>query len=227
MPLSIIKALISRPKFAFQQIQQQQISGWVPFLLIMISLQVFWLIYFAQVDIQWLIADSLNSLAAQASPSEQQALAEQLTPELMRYSSHISSSLMLILQTLLVATYLNIATKLDSHNTDTLKDWFGFYWWVQLPMVAQLILSVFVLWITGNNQFSLYDLQVTSINQILGLQAGDALFSFAATFDVFSIWSFVLMFYGLSVKTQLKPSTIVNICVIPVLITLSFSYVFS
>lgn len=227
MPLSIIKALISRPKFAFQQIQQQQISGWIPFLLIMISLQVFWLIYFAQVDIQWLIADSLNSLAAQASPSEQQALAEQLTPELMRYSSHISSSLMLILQTLLVATYLNIATKLDSHNTDTLKDWFGFYWWVQLPMVAQLILSVFVLWITGNNQFSLYDLQVTSINQILGLQAGDALFSFAATFDVFSIWSFVLMFYGLSVKTQLKPSTIVNICVIPVLITLSFSYVFS
>ncbi|WAJ68974.1 YIP1 family protein [Catenovulum adriaticum] len=227
MPLSIIKALISRPKFAFQQIQQQQISGWIPFLLIIISLQLFWLIYFAQVDIQWLIADSLNSLAAQASPSEQQALAEQLTPELIRYSSHISSSLMLILQTLLVATYLNIATKLDSHNTDTLKDWFGFYWWVQLPTVAQLLLSVIVLWITGSNQFNLYDLQVTSINQILGLQAGDALFSFAATFDVFSVWSFILMFYGLSVKTQLKSSTIINICVIPVLITLSFSYVFS
>lgn len=227
MSLAIIKALISRPKFAFQQIEQQQISGWIPFALIMISLQIFWLIYFAQVDIQWLINDSLSSLAAQASPSEQQTLAEQLTPELMRYSSHISSSLMLILQTLLVATYLNIATKLDTHNTDTLKNWFGFYWWVQLPMVAQLLLSVLVLWISGNNQFNLYDLQVTSINQIFGLQPGDALFSFASTFDLFSVWSFILMFYGLSVKTQLKSGTILNICIIPVLITLSFSYVFS
>ncbi len=226
MQIQIIKALIRRPKFAFLQIKKYKMSAWLPFILIMVSLQIFWVCYFANIDLNWLLNENLKQLTAQAGPNERQAITEQLTPELMRYSSHITSSIMLIMQGLLIAAYLNIATKLDENNTDSYKDWFAFYWWIQLPMVAQLALSCLVLILTDSSQARLYELQITSLNQLVGLNPGDAFYSFLATFDLFSIWSFILMFYGLSIKTQLKTSTLANICMIPIIVMFSFSYIF-
>ncbi|MCU4674596.1 YIP1 family protein [Catenovulum sp. 2E275] len=226
MQLQIIKALIKRPKFAFLQIQQNQLSGWFPFILILLSLQLFWLCYFAFTDINWLINENLKQLPADLSTSDRQILAEQFTPQMLRYTSHIGSSLTMIVMGLLIAVYLNIVTKLDENNTDSLTNWFGFYWWVQVPTVFQLLLSCLVLMVSGDNQLSLYQLQITSFNQVIGLQPGDKLYSFFAAFDLFSIWSFVLLFYGLSVKTELKAMAIINICLIPLIAMFCFSLIF-
>ncbi|MER2490442.1 YIP1 family protein [Catenovulum sediminis] len=224
---SLLHELIIRPRHGFTLIQNNSVPSWPAFLLIVLSLQLFWWLYFSQVDMQWLIQYTIDINLGQSTPAEKAQLAEQLTPEVIRYTSSFGSLLMLLLQGLLVASYLNIATKLDPENTDTFTNWFGFYWWIQLPVVLQLLFSTMLLLVTDASQTTLYELQITSLNQILALQPGDKFYSFAASFDLFGLWSFVLMFYGLSVKTQLKTSTLANICVIPLIAMITFSLVFS
>ncbi|WP_017445080.1 YIP1 family protein [Gayadomonas joobiniege] len=218
--------LISRPKYAFNQIEQQTLSAWFPFFIVNLSLLIFWSLYFSMIDTQWLINMTLSESLPQASEQERQALAREMTPEVIKYSSVFGSQLMLMLQGLLAAAYLNIATKLDTENTDSFKNWYGFYWWLQIPVIFQLGLAIIVLLFSEDGQASLYQLQITSLNQLLNLAPGQPLYSFAASFDFFSLWTFVLLFYGLSIKTQLKTATIGYICFIPVLMMIAFSLLF-
>ncbi|WP_235188513.1 YIP1 family protein [Catenovulum agarivorans] len=226
LQLSLLQDMVTRPKYAFTQIASQNLSSWPAFILIILTMQLFYALYFNQVDMPWLVDYTVNTSLGQATPAEKQQLSQRLTEETIRLSASIGSVLMLVFYGLITSVYLNVITKLDEQNTDGFKDWFGFYWWVQIPAVFQLLLSSIVVLVTDSSQTPLMDLQITSINQILGLTPEDKFYSFAASFDLFSLWSIVLLFYGLSVRTQLKTSTITNICIIPFIFMLAFSLVF-
>lgn len=224
--MTLLGDIVRRPKYAFEYIQAHKLSAWPAFVLLSITLLVFWTVYFNVVDMAWLLETTLNQSMPQASAADKAMLAEQMTPDVLKYSSLFGSQLMLLLQGLLVAAYLNIATKLDQENTDSFKDWYGFYWWLQIPVAFQLLVALLVLLSSSDGQVTLHHLQITSLNQLLQLEPNQSLYSFAASFDFFSVWSFVLLFYGLSVKTTLKTSTVANICIIPILVMMSFSAFF-
>ncbi|WP_157447341.1 YIP1 family protein [Catenovulum agarivorans] len=226
LQLSLFQDMVTRPKHAFTEIAEKNISSWPAFILIMLSMQLFYALYFNNVDMAWLVDYTVNTSLGQATPAEKEQLSQQLTEETIRLSASIGSVLMLVFYGLITSVYLNVITKLDEQNTDGFKDWFGFYWWVQIPAVLQLALSSLVILVADTSQTPLMDLQVTSLNQILALSPTDKFYNFAASFDLFSIWSIVLLFYGLSVRTQLKTSTIANICIIPFIFMLVFSLVF-
>ncbi|WP_440904266.1 YIP1 family protein [Catenovulum sp. SX2] len=226
LQLSLFQDMVTRPKYAFTEIAEKNISSWPAFILIMLSMQLFYALYFNNVDMAWLVDYTVNTSLGQATPAEKEQLSQQLTEETIRLSASIGSVLMLVFYGLITSVYLNVITKLDEQNTDGFKDWFGFYWWVQIPAVLQLALSSLVILVADTSQTPLMDLQVTSLNQILALSPTDKFYNFAASFDLFSIWSIVLLFYGLSVRTQLKTSTIANICIIPFIFMLVFSLVF-
>ena len=226
LPFSLFKDMVTRPKYAFTQIASNNTSSWPAFILIIISMQLFYVLYFSKVDMAWLVDFTVNTSLGQATPAEKEQLSQQLNEQTIRWSASIGSVLMLLFYGLITAIYLNVITKLDEQNTDGFKDWFGFYWWVQIPAVLQLMLSSLVVLVSDTSQSPLMDLQITSLNQILALSPSDKFYTFAASFDLFSLWSIILLFYGLSVKTQLKTSTIANICIVPFIFMLVFSFVF-
>ncbi|KMT66488.1 YIP1 family protein [Catenovulum maritimum] len=215
--IPIFKNLVLRPKFAFQQISEHKVSSKFPFVFIFLSMLLFWFTYLEQVDLTWLIEHTINTQLSNMSAAEQAQLRQQMTPESIRYTYTITSALMTILQAVILAGYLNIVTKLDEENTDGFSDWFGFIWWVQFPLIIQFSLTSLIVLFYPSNQIDLTLLQFSSINQLVGLVPGDKLYTLLTSFDFFSLWSLVILFYGLSVKTSLSTKSLVNICLFPIL----------
>ncbi len=222
---TIIQCFLLRPKYAFTQLKEFPLSAWYPFLSLLSMVCLFWFAYYGYVDNEWLREYTITRMTENLSPAEQDNM-RQLMPsaENLKFNAILGSGIVLILQGAVIAAILNLLTKLDEENTDTFKDWLGQVWWTQLPMLPQLVLSLLVMLIMGNEQALHPDLIITSLNQLIGLSEGDAFYTFFAGFDIFSLWSYLLLFYLISARTKLSTHLCITITVTPILTELAISY---
>ncbi|WP_159084195.1 YIP1 family protein [Saccharobesus litoralis] len=225
---STFKYIATRPKFAFQQLDNNSAKGWQPLLLILLTINLFWFGYFNYIDLDWLHQQQLNLYASNVSPAEVEQLKVALpNGEAVKNSIMLTSTLFLLFHGLLLATILNVLTKLDEENVDGFTDWLSRSWWTMLPLVPQLLLALLVLYGMGSDKVMYQDLFITSLNKLLELEQGHMFYVFAEGFDVFSIWSYILLFYLVATKTKLATSTCLTISLVPLVVEIAISYLMS
>ncbi|WP_157964660.1 YIP1 family protein [Algibacillus agarilyticus] len=222
--LELIQQLIKRPKHAFQIIESEQRGGLIPYCFLLLAIALFWLGYLAMVDQTWLHEHTVNTLANNVSPAEREQIAQ---GDMLKYNALIGSFIVLTLQGLILAAILNLFTKIDESNTDNFKDWLGNVWWTQLPAIPQLLLALLVMFVLNDPQTLHTDLFVTSINNIINLDESSPFYAFAAGLDVFSIWSYLLLFYLIATRTNLSTQLCFTISLLPAVTELCISYIAS
>ncbi|NTS78435.1 YIP1 family protein [Catenovulum sp. SM1970] len=216
-----INQLIKRPKHAFNQFETHPVSAWFPFILICATVIVFNLGYYAYIDINWLYEHNIQMIAGDLSPSEQEQIRHVFpSGESLKYNALIGGVVVLILQGAIIAALMNLLTKFDPENTDSFTDWLGVIWWTLLPVIPQLFIGLLVLLIIGSERIEQADLLITSLNQLVGLTPKDTLYSFVVGIDLFSLWSYVLLFYLICARTKLASSLCLTIALCPLLVEL-------
>jgi hypothetical protein len=172
--------------------------------------------YFNFVDFNWYSEFMVQSMAANLSPAEQSMLRNSMTDQAQSlWAGVFSSVLVIILSNAILALYLNILTKADEECVQGYTDWYGFSWWVSIPVIISSLIAALVVLLASDNQLLPISLSPTSLAFIFNVEMESAWSSFAQSIRLESFWVMYLIAVGLSQWTQLPTKKTYLIAIAP------------
>lgn len=190
--------ILTSPRETFDALKDKKGWSWTPFGLVIASSVALFLYYFSVVDFEWMIEQMLEKMAAQGDMSgeELQATQEFMTKTSMTWSTTLGGAIGIIVINAIMAVYFNLITKVSSPNELTFTAWYGFSWWVSMPLVVSCLLSGLVIIFSSAGMVSLEDLSPTSLGFLA--DQSSPWFGFFSGINLFSLWSIALGAIGLS-----------------------------
>ncbi len=168
-PLQACLDVLISPDTAFDGLHSKK--GWwlAPFLLINASFVAMFLYYFANVDFPWLKEIMLDQIAAgeEMTAEDLEVISGSLQQSSMTVWSIVGSIFFVLFLNTVLAIYLNIATKFSGKNEFGFVDWFGLGWWISMPHVVAVSLSMLMVMFSTSGMISLENLSVTTFNSLI------------------------------------------------------------
>ena len=210
--------ILTSPRETFDALKDKKNWSWVPFGLVIASSIALFLYYFSAVDFEWMMDQMLDQMAAQneMSAEELQATQEFMTKTSMTWSTTLGGAIGIIVINAIMAVYFNLITKVSSPNEMTFSAWYGFSWWISMPMVVSSLLAGLVIIFSSAGMVSLEDLSPTSLGFLA--DRSSSWFGFFSGINLFSLWSIALGAIGLSSWLGLSSKKAFFIAVTPSLI---------
>jgi hypothetical protein len=172
--------------------------------------------YFNFVDFSWYTEFMVQSLSGNLSPAEQSMLRNNMTDQAQSLWAGIFSSIfVVILSNAILALYLNIITKADEECIQGYTDWYGFSWWVSIPVIISSLIAALVVLLATDSQLSPMSLSPTSMAFIFNVGMDSAWSSFAQSIRLESFWVMYLIAVGLSQWTQIPTKKTYIIAIAP------------
>ncbi|MBL4909863.1 MAG: YIP1 family protein [Alteromonadaceae bacterium] len=214
-----IDTLVS-PATAFATIKEKKSWSWLPFILVVGATFSLFMYFYQTVDFNWMIEQMADGMAASGKSEEQaKAFQDNMTHSMMQWSTIIGGTVGIIVINLLMALYYYLATKVAAKNDYKFTDWYGFTWWVSLPIVVSALLSALVIFFADNGQISLHDLQPTSLNGLLfGLDQSSHWFAFLEGINLFSFWTLAIATIGLKAWLNITTNKALSISATPFIV---------
>jgi len=185
--------VLTSPAEAFASIKTRP-TVIFPLLLILIStmLVIGW--YFAILDYDWYIDDTLSRLPnlSEAELETARDRMEGLTQRKLMMISTLSSGAGLVIILLLQSGYLSLVSAL--HGDDyRFHQWFSLAAWTSLPGLLSTLSMGINIWLNPSGQISIYDLNALSLYN-LGVQTGnESLNRLMNGINLAMLWSLGLM----------------------------------
>jgi hypothetical protein len=217
-PMQACIDIFFSPQSAFMSIKQKKGWSWLPFLLVMVASSSVFAYYFNVVDIDFYNEQSIEQGAAMTGLSYEEL--KEMSPPADASSSMLQTILSicfgLIFGNLIIALYYLLITKMTAKNELSFGDWFGFSWWVNLPLVLSYLASILVIFFASDSQIPMHSLQPTSINSLLlSLPISSPWHGFFEAITLFSIWTIALAFFGLKAWLNTETPKAIIIAIIP------------
>ncbi len=215
-PFQAMKDIFVKPNQVFATINETYNWSWVPFICISMVSAIPVYMYFNFVDFSWYTEFMVQSLSGNLSPAEQSMLRNNMTDQAQSLWAGIFSSIfVVILSNAILALYLNIFTKADDECVQGYTDWYGFSWWVSIPVIVSSLIAALVVLLATDNQLSPISLSPTSMAFIFNIGMDSAWSSFAQSIRLESFWVMYLIAVGLSQWTQLPTKRTYIIAIAP------------
>jgi hypothetical protein len=215
-PFQAMKDIFIKPNQVFATIKETQNWSWIPFFCISMAGVIPVYMYFNFVDFNWYSEFMVQSMAANLSPAEQSMLRNSMTDQAQSlWAGVFSSVLVIILSNAILALYLNILTKADEECVQGYTDWYGFSWWVSIPVIISSLIAALVVLLASDNQLLPISLSPTSLAFIFNVEMESAWSSFAQSIRLESFWVMYLIAVGLSQWTQLPTKKTYLIAIAP------------
>jgi hypothetical protein len=190
--------ILTSPRETFDALKNKKSWSWAPFGLVIASTVALFLYYFTAVDFEWMIDQMLEQMATQndMSSEELQATQDYMTKTSMTWSSTLGGAIGIIVINAIMAVYFYLTTKVSSPNELTYGAWYGFSWWVSMPIVVSYFLGALVIAFSSEGMVSLEDLSPTSLRFLA--ESSSVWYSFVGSLNAFSVWTIALGTIGLS-----------------------------
>ena len=210
--------ILLSPQNTFDTLKDKKGWSWAPFLLVIVTTVALFLYYFTTVDFEWMIDQMLEQMASQKdmSSDELQATQDYMTKTSMTWSSTLGGAIGIIVINAIMAVYFYLTTKVSSPNELTYGAWYGFSWWVSMPIVVSYFLGALVIAFSSEGMVSLQDLSPTSLGFLA--ESSSVWHSFAGSLNLFSLWSIALGTIGLSSWLNIPSKKAFIIAVAPSLV---------
>jgi hypothetical protein len=197
-PLQACVDILTSPQETFDTLKSKKGWSWAPFLLVIVTTVALFLYYFTAVDFEWMIDQMLEQMAAQNDMSSDQLQATQdyMSKTSMTWSTTLGSAIGIVVINAIMAVYYYLATKVSSPNELTYGAWYGFSWWVSMPLVVSSLLAALVVAFSSGGMVSLEDLSPTSLGFLA--ESSSVWYSFFNSLNAFSLWTIALGAIGLS-----------------------------
>jgi hypothetical protein len=215
-PFQAMKDIFVKPNQVFATINETYNWSWVPFICISMVSAIPVYMYFNFVDFTWYTEFMVQSLSGNLSPAEQSMLRNNMTDQAQSLWAGIFSSIfVVILSNAILALYLNIITKADEECIQGYTDWYGFSWWVSIPVIISSLIAALVVLLATDSQLSPMSLSPTSMAFIFNVGMDSAWSSFAQSIRLESFWVMYLIAVGLSQWTQIPTKKTYIIAIAP------------
>ena len=215
-PFQAMKDIFVKPNQVFATVNETYNWSWVPFICISMVSAIPVYMYFNFVDFSWYTEFMVQSLSGNLSPAEQSMLRNNMTDQAQSLWAGIFSSIfVVILSNAILALYLNIITKSDEECIQGYTDWYGFSWWVSIPVIISSLIAALVVLLATDSQLSPMSLSPTSMAFIFNVGMDSAWSSFAQSIRLESFWVMYLIAVGLSQWTQLPTKRTYIIAIAP------------
>lgn len=164
--LGILSLLITQPRKAFAELDAEP-RFLFPLMLALATTIGMLLWYYAVVDFDWLIDQTLSSSPRTASMSETQRAqaAAILSRNVLMWTSLGAGVLAVVLLRIVEAVYLMLAGKITNVQR-SFKHWFALGCWSSLPPLVALIPAAVLIIMRQSNQFASDVLQPLSLNSL-------------------------------------------------------------
>ena len=215
-PFQAMKDIFVKPNQVFATVNETYNWSWVPFICISMVSAIPVYMYFNFVDFSWYTEFMVQSLSGNLSPAEQSMLRNNMTDQAQSLWAGIFSSIfVVILSNAILALYLNIITKADEECIQGYTDWYGFSWWVSIPVIISSLIAALVVLLATDSQLSPMSLSPTSMAFIFNVGMDSAWSSFAQSIRLESFWVMYLIAVGLSQWTQIPTKKTYIIAIAP------------
>jgi hypothetical protein len=214
-PLQACINIFYRPERVFRKLATTDNWSWLPFLVVMAATVAPIYYYFELVDFQW-YKDTIISLQfATVSPAEQRLISASLEATRSWMGTVLSPALLIVIEVILVAAYLNIASKKDELNVLSFSDWYGLVWWALLPCALASILSLLLLSLSSSPRLLLSDVSPTAFSYLLAIDINSKWFALCSAIKLEGLWTLTLLAIGIKQWTHLSTVTAYCITFIP------------
>lgn len=192
-PFSASLNVLFKPNGVFSVLSEKQNWSWIPFLLVVTSAVLPIYLYFSVIDFQWYI-----DLVTHNSPPEVKTMMQATDANQMRITASSAVFIGALISGVVFATYLNLVTKIDPDNINGFTDWYGFSWWVSMPVVISNIISLALLVTVSDAQMTPNVLYPLSLAFIFNTSIGSEWLSLLQSTGLSTLWSIYLMAVGVS-----------------------------
>jgi hypothetical protein len=215
-PFQAMKDIFVKPNQVFATISDTHNWSWIPFICIaMIGVMPIYM-YFNFVDFSWYTELMVQAIAGDLSPAEQNTFRNLMSDQAQSLWTGVFGSVFIILITNgILALYLNIVTKADEECVQGYTDWYGFSWWVSIPVIVSSLMGMVIVLMAQDNQLSPLSIAPTSLAFIFSVEMNSSWASLMQSIRLESIWVMYLTAVGLSQWTQLPTKKTYTIAIAP------------
>lgn len=214
-PFQACREIILKPNKVFATLRTKDNWSWIPFLLTSFFSILSVYLYLNHIDIEWYREFIIQITAGNLSPNEQKAMREMLQPNTLLFSLSFGMVFKLILFNAIMAAYLFICCKADEECIQGYTDWFGFCWWINLPLIIVSLLGCILISLSSSEQLSQLILEPTSLAYLFSAEIGTPLFGFLESLRLEYIWIIYLTIVGISQWTHFSKNKIYTIAIAP------------
>lgn len=214
-PFQACNDIFFKPNRVFATLAEKHNWSWLAFFIVIAVGILPGYMYFNFVDFEWYRELIISTSFVDVSPAEQDMVRQSMSPEQTISFNLIGVVVGSIVINAILAIYLNVATKVDEENVNGFTDWYGFTWWVSLPLIVGAALSILVILMASDHQLSPVDLTPTSLSFLLGIEMSSEWFTLTQVIRLESIWTMYLIAVGISQWTRLPAQKCYIIAVAP------------
>lgn len=210
--------IILKPNRVFAKLQETSNWSWVPFIIVTFFSILPVYLYFSMIDFQWYANLVIESQYADVSPAEQDMVRNSMQREQMLTLTLFSTSIGLLLLNAVQAFYFYKITRIDEQNTHSFGDWYGFTWWISLPVVFTAVITLLMIQLFGSDRMPPSDINPTSLAFLFNIDMASNWFGLAQTIRLEAFWSAYLAAVGISQWTRLNAKQCYIIALAPLAI---------
>ena len=205
--------IIMEPSKVFEHIKEKD-DWWIPFVLFVIVTWVF----------LWISGPALARITAQKMA---EMGVDREIPKFVEFIKYLGAPIGTLVMWLIVSTLLWFLTNSFGADWNYIKA-LDLYAYSNVVQVIRSVLSVIILLIRGiPNIMTFKDLNVATGLNLLFSPENPRLYALVSGIEVFTIWQFILIAYGVSEITGISKKKTAWISVIIYLVTLGFGVIFA
>lgn len=214
-PFSACINVFVKPSVVFHTVNERHNWSWIPFIFVILFGALPLYIYMNMVDFNWYMDFYISTIMGDVSPAEKENFRSALTQSNLLFGMMAGAVFFQIVQNALLAVYLNFATKADDNNLNGFTDWFGFTWWVSLPMVIGFVASMIVLMFNTDPQLPMGSINPLALSYLLDIDMKSAWFGFTNAIRPDIILTIYLIAVGVSQWTSFNARKVYIIALAP------------
>jgi hypothetical protein len=196
-PFNAMVDIVASPGKALDEIKQHTAWLWWPLLISMALACAVFAYYYAWVDFDWLIGETLRQIPAEDRAASEQAVRGFMTPRNNMITTIIAIVVMTFVIYLVEAIYFHLANKVTTGADIGFGQWFSFAAWTAFVGVFASIAALVTMLVADSNQITVESLQVLSMNNLLiHASPGDPWFRWGSSLTLINLWMLVLMSIG-------------------------------
>ena len=207
--IALIPEIITSPNTAIDRIWRHGAPWWLPLIIVSISIGLAWVLYYSQVDYDWLIHYNTSLLDPE---SREQAVMGMKGMSARGLAGMTVGGIvvMLLIFSFISALYLLLVNRVTGTTPRTYKEWLSISTWMSLPAVFIGMGGILNVLLSASSELPPEMLSLTNVNALIfHASKGEPLFNFYSSLDLINFWSIALVAMALIKNGQSRIAAII------------------
>ncbi|MDC8831602.1 YIP1 family protein [Alteromonas gilva] len=214
-PLQACNTIFVKPNSVFKALNEKSNWSWIPFFIVIAMSLLPAYLFINFVDFEWYKNILIDSQYGDVSPAEQDMVRAQMAKSSVMTFMMIGGIFGPIIINAVLALYLHLTTKSDEENLNGYTDWYGFTWWVGMPIVISSLIAIVLIAMSSDHQILPTIISPLSVAYLFNVDMASDWFAFAQSLRIDSLWTIYLITVGISQWTRFSTQKSATIAVAP------------